>query len=417
MKWLPKVGQIVSAQLLVQLINAVTGFLIVRSLAKSEYAWFTIINTVAAIFANLGDSGLAAGLLASGGRVWQDRVRFSSLVATALRLRMVIGAIAALGAVPWAFWMLAKNNAPVGLSVLLIAASLAGVLPAAEVVVLGIVPRLRSEVHIQQLSDLLVAALRLALSAAAMLFFPVTLPLVIVVAISQWAQLFYMRSHVARVVDFRVDSSLEFRAELLQMVKSLWFPIFFNCIQALTGTFLLSIFGSTDAVAGLGALTRFGVAFSVGGAVVHHLVAPAFARSQSPRALGGLVLRGGLLLAACCGGLTGIAWLFPDALLWVIGSGYSGLHRELLLLFAYHSMASVLMFTWSLNSSRGWVGLSWLSPMLTLMGQIVLLKFLNVSTLEGTLWFMICSQFPPLLVHIFITWRGVRAWPSSLHPA
>lgn len=400
-----------------QLINAVTGFLIVRSLAKSEYAWFTIINTVAAIFANLGDSGLAAGLLASGGRVWQDRVRFSSLVATALRLRMVIGAIAAIGAVPWAFWMLAKNNAPVGLSVLLIAASLAGVLPAAEVVILSIVPRLRSEVHVQQLSDLLVAILRLALSAAAVWLFPVTLPLVIVVALTQWAQLLFIRSHVARVVDYKVASSLEFRAELLQMVRSLWFPTFFNCFQSLTGTFLLSIFGSTDAIAGLGALTRFGVAFSVGVAVVHHLVAPAFARSQSPRALGGLVVRGGLLLAACCGGLTGIAWLFPDALLWVIGSGYSGLHRELLLLFAYHSMASVLMFTWSLNSSRGWVGLSWLSPMLTLMGQIVLLKFLNVSTLEGTLWFMICSQFPPLLVHIFITWRGVRAWPSSLHPA
>lgn len=409
-RWGAMVGKVASAQLLVQFINAVTGFLIVRSLGKTEYAWFTIINTTAAVLATMGDGGLASGLLSAGGKVWQEREPFSRLVTTAIRLRFIIAGLAALGAVPWAFWMLTKTAAPASLSAALLFLSLAGSVPAAEIMVLSIAPRLRSEIYIQQMSDLLGASLRLVLSGAAVLIMPVTLPLVLAVTVCQWCQLIYMRSRVGRVLDLKAPPSDKFRTELLRVVRSLWFPTAFNCFQAQIGTFILSMFGKTTSVAELGALSRFGVIFSVLLTVVVHLLAPAFARSQSPAALRGLLIRSLLALLAACGGLTAWAFFFPGTLLWVIGKGYSGLHRELVLLFIFQSGGALLSFGWALNSARGWVRQSWLTPPATVIAQMVLLQVMDISTLTGTMWFMILSHVPPFLVLIYMATRGFSQW-------
>lgn len=416
-RWGAMVGKVASAQLLVQFINAVTGFLIVRSLGKTEYAWFTIINTTAAVLSTMGDGGLASGLLSSGGKVWQDREQFSRLVATAIRLRFLIAGLAALGAIPWAFWMLSKTHASPVLSTAMLCVSLAGSVPAAEIMVLSIAPRLRSEIHIAQLCELLGASTRLVLSAAALLTFPLTLPLVMAVSLSQWSQLFFMRSRVSRVLDLKAPPSDKFRVDLLRVVRSLWFPTAFSCFQSQIGTFILSMFGMTAAVAELGALSRFSVIFSVMLTLIYNLVAPAFARSTTPKALAGLILRGLLVLIGGCGALTAWAWLFPETLLWAIGKSYAGLHEELLLLFLFQSSGALVMFLWALVSARGWVRLSWMTPPATIIAQILLLRVVEVSTVAGTLKFMIMSQSAPLIVLTFMSLRGFQQWkPATVRP-
>lgn len=411
------VGKVATAQLLVQFINAVTGFMIVRALGKTEYAWFTIINSTAAVLATMGDGGLASGLLSAGGKVWQDREKFSSLLTTGVRLRYIIVSLAALGAVPWSFWMLSKTASPPGMSLALLCVSLAGSVPAAEIMVLSIAPRLRSEVYVQQMSDLLGASLRLVLSCVALVTLPISLPLVLAVSVSQWFQLVFMRSRVGRVLNLKARPSDQFRAELLGVVRSLWFPTAFSCFQAQIGTFVLSMFGKTTSVAELGALSRFGVIFSVLLTVIYHLVAPAFARSTTPSALLGLLLRSLLVLLGGCGTLIAWAFFFPDTLLWAIGKGYAGLHHELVLLFVFQTMGTLLMFSWALNSARGWVKQSWLTPPATIIAQIVLLRFMDISSVSGTLNFMILSQIPPFFVLVFMATRGFGRWYRTGHPA
>src|SRR5271165_1615610 len=95
-------------QAVVQIIGFGAGLLIVRSLPKREYAYYTIGNTMLSTILYLADSGISSALSAIGGRVWQDHQRLSSLFNTALRLRRQLGAVTVVLVVPVLIWLLAQ---------------------------------------------------------------------------------------------------------------------------------------------------------------------------------------------------------------------------------------------------------------------------------------------------------------------
>ena len=74
------VGGFVTVQVIVQIIGFLSGILLIRVLDQREYAFFTIANTMQGILNLLADIGISIGLVSIGGRVWQDRTRFSELI-------------------------------------------------------------------------------------------------------------------------------------------------------------------------------------------------------------------------------------------------------------------------------------------------------------------------------------------------
>ena len=73
------VGSFAFVQAIVQFVGFLSGILLVRSLDKHEYAYFTIANTMQGTMNLLADIGISVGLVSIGGRVWQDRHRFGQL--------------------------------------------------------------------------------------------------------------------------------------------------------------------------------------------------------------------------------------------------------------------------------------------------------------------------------------------------
>lgn len=63
----------------------------------------------------------------------------------------------------------------------------------------------------------------------------------------------------------------------------------------------------------------------------------------------------------------------------------------------------------SINNSRAWLDYSWICIPIVIILQAFLLFFLNVSTIEGIVWFGIFSEIPYFLVNVFLTYRGFRA--------
>src|SRR5688572_12514972 len=95
LRWTSVLGQFALLQLLVQVLTALTGFLLVRSLDKIDYALFTLASTLMATMSVFSDSGLNAAVLTVGGRIWQDRPKLLRLVqqATAMRTRIGLWAL------------------------------------------------------------------------------------------------------------------------------------------------------------------------------------------------------------------------------------------------------------------------------------------------------------------------------------
>src|SRR5438046_6246362 len=105
------VGSFVTVQVIVQMIGFLSGILLIRMLEQREYAFFTIANTMQGTLNLLADIGVSVGLVSIGGRVWQDRPRFSQLVSTALYLRRRLALLAMIAVTPLLYFMLATNVA------------------------------------------------------------------------------------------------------------------------------------------------------------------------------------------------------------------------------------------------------------------------------------------------------------------
>src|SRR5439155_21897342 len=115
----------------------------IRMLEDWHWAFFNIANTMQGTLNLLADIGVSVGLVYIGGRVWQDRSRFSQLINSSLYLRRRLAFLAMIAVTPLLYFMLAKNGASLNYTALLIIFVLIGLAIQLDVGVLGVIPRLR----------------------------------------------------------------------------------------------------------------------------------------------------------------------------------------------------------------------------------------------------------------------------------
>jgi len=408
------VGNFVSVQVLVQLLGFASGILLVRSLDQREYAYFTIAYTMQGTINVLADIGIDIGLVSIGGRVWHDSHRFGQLITTARHLRRRLGAIAILIVTPILYFMLARNGASAVYTVALIVAILLGLLVQLSLGVLGVVPRLRSDVFQIQKVDLSGGIARLILLVGCVYLFLNAGMAILVGSAVALLQYWLLRRYIVKVIDLEAPENPEDRSAMIGFMKSQAANAIFFCVQGQITIFLISFFGSrATSVAEVGALGRLAMIFAVLGQVLINIVVPAFARCQTARKLQlqfAAIVAG---VAAFCGLVLIGAALFPAEFLFVLGNKYSHLHRELLLMIAGAVISMLAGTFWILNAAKAWIAGSWLYIPLTVATQIALIPFTDFSTVSGVLIFNLISMLPYLLMNIVLSYRGFQGLQSA----
>ncbi|MDQ6809435.1 MAG: hypothetical protein M3Z64_08440, partial [Verrucomicrobiota bacterium] len=403
------VGGFAGVQAAVQFISFLSGILIVRHLDQREYAYFTIANTMQGTINILADIGISVGLVSIGGRVWQDPHRFGQLVNTALGMRRKLGALAIAGVTPVLYLMLVKNGASVGYTVALIALIIGGLLVQLSMGVLGVVPRLRSDIGKIQSIDLTGAAARLiALVVVVFIFLNAGIAVALGSAMLL-LQYWMLRHYVRRVIDLNAPENADDRQAMRGHIRSLAANAVFYCFQGQITVFLISFFGHrVSAVAEVGALGRLAMIFAVLTHLLTNVFAPAFARCHDLRRLR-------LQYAAIVGGVSvfslaviGAAALFPNEFLFVLGGKYSHLQRELVLMVAGAVIGSLTGTFWTLNASKAWIAGSWLYIPTTVATQLALIPYTDFSSVRGVLMFNLISALPNLLLNLALSFRGFR---------
>jgi len=408
------VGNFALVQAIVQIIGFMSGILIVRTLEQRDYAYFTIANTMQGTINLLADVGISVGLVSIGGRVWQDRHRFGELINTALSLRKKLGALVVVAVTPVMYFMLVKNGASISYTALLIVVVLIGLGFQLSIGVLGVVPRLRADIGRIQMIDITAAVARL-LALAGLLFVFLNAGIAVAVASAvSFLQYAMLRNYAAGVIDLDAPENAEDRHSIVRLIKHLAANSVFYCFQGQITIFLISFFARrATSVAEVGALGRLAMIFSVLTNLLANVFVPAFARCQNKgkmRWLYGAIIGG--VVAFSLSIISG-AWIFPDEFLFVLGSKYAHLHRELLLMVAGAVLSALTGTFWALNASKAWVSGAWLYIPLTLVTQIVLIPYTDFSSVAGVLVFNLLSAIPNLLLNIVMSYRGFR----SLQPA
>jgi len=98
---------------------AVSGIIIIRTLSKEQYAYFTIANSLQATMNLLSNSGISIGLLAIGGRIWQDYYEMGKLVTTVLKLRFFLALLVVPIVTLVLVWLLINAGASISYAILI----------------------------------------------------------------------------------------------------------------------------------------------------------------------------------------------------------------------------------------------------------------------------------------------------------
>jgi O-antigen/teichoic acid export membrane protein len=408
------VGNFASVQVLVQLVGFASGILLVRLLDQNEYAYFTIANTMQGTINVLADMGISIALISIGGRVWQDRHRFGQLITTANNFRRRLGAAAIVIVTPILYWMLTRNGASSIYAAVLIAAILLGLFAQFSLGVLGVVPRLRSDVSQIQKIDLTGALARLIVLVGCALLFLNAGVAVLVGSMAFLLQYWLLRRYAVGVIDLNATENADDRAAMIGFIKNQAANAVFFCLQGQITIFLISFFASrATSVAEVGALGRLAMIFAVMGQLLMNVFVPAFARCQSAARLRLQYFAIVVGVAGCCAAVIAAAAIFPNQFLFVLGDKYSHLQRELLLMVAGTVMNVLTGTLWVLNASKAWIAGSWLYIPLTLVTQIALIPYTDFSSVSQVLIFNLISTVPNLLLNMVLSYRGFRTFQSE----
>jgi hypothetical protein len=411
--WAAKIAEFGLVQGLVQLISAVSGLLIVRSLPKSEYAIFAIANSILVTCNALADLGIGIGIRSIGGRVCADPKRFGSLLKTALGLRYRFAVLSLGVCLPLAAWMLSRNGASLLLTAGLCLTIALSVIPLLGYAIWGTSAQLHGEYRRIQKLDLGNSLLRLGVIAA--LYSRLNSLLAFIAgAIANWVQMLVLRHWGQEKIDPNAMPNDDDRRTLIRLsVKTFPNTVFF-CFQGQVTLLILTLVGNRTGVADITAIGRIAALFVVFSVVFQNLLGPRFVRCQDAARLPRLyvLLVGGATVVLSF--MVVVAWLFPGAFLWLLGSKYAGLENECVWIIGAACVSQIGGIMWNLNSGKAWISLqTWLYIPIVILSQVVAALFLDLTKFHDLLVFNFVMCGAPLLIYCMDALSGLRRYGSK----
>ena len=384
--WFGLLAETGAWQAAIAAVGFLSGIAIVRLLDVEQYALYTIATSLLGAMIVLGDSGISSGVMSQGGAVWQDKNKLGSVIRTALRLCRLFAIAAAVLAIPVAVYLLNKHGAPIMLSLGIAAVLVPSFIVSVRNNVLQIPLRLNQDLRSLQLIQFGTNIARLFLLGGVLSFAPLALSALIAAA----AATSLANVYLARRSEFYSNSSAPADPSVQRAImKIVWRTLPGSTYYAMLGqisVLLLSIFGNTASIAQLGALGRLGIITSVASAVMATLFTPRFARLSNDRPL---LLRRFVFMALGMSGLcllgVGIVALFPQQILWILGSNYGNLEKELVLVALIGATTLLGGLCTSLSFARGIIPNPLVLIPYSLASSVLFIALNDVSTLRGVL--------------------------------
>lgn len=406
--WVKLIGITGSAQFLIQGIGLLSGILVIRWLPTSEYALYTLANTMLGTMVVLADSGIATGVTAQGGKVWKDKSRLGSVLVTGMNLRKKFAIGSLILAAPILLYLLNYHGSGWGMAILILLALIPAFTSSLTGAIFMVPLKLHQDIKPLQRNLLLESLGRFGLIFSLVLF-PFSFVAILCSGIPRAIANIRLYNITKKFADWRMSVDAAIRKKILAVVKRLMPGAVYYCISGQISIYLISIFGTTANVAEIGALGRISIALTLISTLFGTLVYPRFARLEEDHKL--LLKRflqiTGALLTVCILAVVGI-WILSTPILWVLGDDYSNLSAELVLSATASCIGLISGGVFTMSSQRSWV----MNPALSIpvsIGAIVAgAVIMDVTTLIGVLQFNIFIVSIQLILnsgYFFFRWN------------
>ena len=399
-EWTKRLGAVGGAQLVVQGFSFASGIMIVRWLPTKQYALYTLANTLLGTLSVISDGGISSGVMAQGGKVWQDRSKLGAVIATgrSLRRQFAIGTL--LLWAPFFIWQFREHGAPWSDIAIILLVVIGYFWAAFLSTIYAVAPNLWQRLRDTQRIAVEQNLIRLGCLGGSLLAFPTAVTAVGATLVGQGWSVFRLKRISSRLVDLGQSENAEIRREVLKITKRVLPSAIYFCISSQLMIWLISVFGTNAGLAQIGALGRLGQVFTVFSGIATAAIAPRFARLPAQRNLIARRYFQVMTLFAVAGcGIVILVALFSRQVLWILGPEYAGLTREVVLAAAGSAMYFLVVSALALTNARGIVISPWRGIMLNFAAQVILLSALNVHTVAGVLWFGILAATFDLLLY------------------
>lgn len=390
-----------STQIFVQLVGLICGIVIIRLLPPEEYSFYTLANAMLGTMSLLSDGGISTGVMAEGGKVWDDKRKLGIVLYTGMKLRKKYALVTLIIILPVLAYLLIHQHASVFTTLLIILSIIPAYYASLSDALLEIVPKLHQDIKPLQRNQMFFNTSRLLLSGVFLMFFPWAFMATLAAGITRILSNIKLRAIVDKFTTevMKVDSKVE--AEIIAVVRRSLPGVIYYCLSGQITIWILSIFGNASSLAASGALSRLGMTLNVLSVMMGTLVIPRFARLASNSTL---LMNRFLQILACtvilCCIVQFMIGIFSQQLLFILGPDYFHLSKELFIYFLGCNVTLLMSTSYGLYASRGWV----IKPAFSITYNIVFLIagviIFDVSSLTGVLWFTLFINISQLLMHL-----------------
>lgn len=405
--WIKLITLTGGVQLIVQLVGLVSGIIIIRLLSTNEYGLYTLANTMLGTMTILADGGIGAGVMAQGGKVWQDRQKLGAVLSTGLELRRKFAIGSLIISTPVLFYLLLHNGANWTMAVLIVASLIPAFYAALSDSLLEIVPKLHQAILPLQKNQLIVGIGRLLLSAITLFAFPWTFVAILAGSFPRIYGNIKLKKITYELVDKEQPSTSEVKQEILKGVKRLLPLSVYYTVSGQVTIWLLSVFGSAISIGQIGALGRFSMLLTLFSVVFSNLLIPRFARLKMNRKnIISKFVQINLLLLLSIAIILLSVWIFQNQLLWILGDQYTGLNSAFILVMLTGCVNLMVGSNFSLLTSRGWI-MNPLSGIPIGICSIIIGAFLiDVSTLTGAIYYnLFLASYSLIVAFLFFVYK------------
>ena len=406
--WGPLLAKFFWLQAVSQALAIAAGIVIVRGLKLESFAIYTIALAVQTTAAILADSGITQSLMARGGTVADDPHRFTELVNTARHLRRRLETATLAVALPPLLYLLHANGTGWTAAAAASAAVALSVHASIDQTIFSTVLMLQLRPLEAQRGAIASNAVRLALVCAVVLLRANWLAILWIGAIATVLHGWMVRrSARAQLADHEQISRADREAMLIAFRNQILNGIYF-ALQPQVTVWAITLFGTVQKIAEVGALGRLAIAFSLVSSAFGSIALPRFARVAGART----VRRSYVLLAAA---MTVIGFVavtasaaFPRLILSILGSTYLHLRSELVWMVSASAMSVVGSALYLLNTSRGWVRGIWVGVPAAILAQILTGWLVDLGTVRGAIVLQMSSILASIAVSLAIAFRDMR---------
>ncbi|SFH06415.1 lipopolysaccharide biosynthesis protein [Pontibacter chinhatensis] len=402
--WLKAILKVLGSQVLLQIIGFGTSILLVREMPKADYAMYTVLFSIQAMLNILSDSGIMIGFNAIGGKVWQNKTKFASLLRTVAYIRIRVTIIAFVFTSIYGTSVLLRQGASPLQTTLFVIGLLLIVFPEVYKSFTQQALLLRKEIGNVQIASVLYQGSRLFLIIAVFTLFEFGLTIYSVLGVtilSVWASALFILQKSKHIRDQSAELNSNYKSSLFRYLRLNWHNALFFSFQGQISIFLLGLLGTTSNLAEIGALSRFTIVYTVLLALVSNIIGPAFGRCQARANMISIYVLVLMSISAFTGLTLLLAYLFPFAFLWVLGEQYQHLSHELFLILVGCSISLAASAIFNLNSYKGWIAFTpvWEIPVNLISLTLGALLF-DLSTLTGVISLSIVGASTNLVLYL-----------------